>query len=99
MKKFGDIINVDVPVLIFFFADWHTPSEQMTPLLRELSIVMGEKAKIIKIDVTKNKELAVALNIDSLPTFMLYFNKEIVWREEGIKDEKTLFYILKKYSI
>ncbi|MDO5608277.1 MAG: thioredoxin family protein [Capnocytophaga sp.] len=98
MEKFGDIINVKVPVLICFFADWHGLSEQMNPILREVTVVMGEKAKVIKVDVDKNKDLTKALTINGLPTTIIYWNKELVWREEGVQSTETLLAALQKYA-
>ncbi|AEK22406.1 thioredoxin family protein [Capnocytophaga canimorsus] len=98
MEKFGDIINVNVPVLICFFADWHDGSMQMNPVLRETTIVMGDEAKIIKVDVDKNKELTRALKIDMLPTLIMYHNFEMVWRKQGFQDSDTLTHELRKYA-
>lgn len=99
MEKFGEIINVNVPVLICFFADWHEQSMQMNPVLREVTIVMGDDAKIIKIDVDKNKELTKALKINGLPTLMVYVKREIVWRGEGFYNGDILTSELLKHQL
>jgi thioredoxin 1 len=48
-----------VPVLIDFYTDWNESSIAMHPVIRVAAL--GDKAKVIRIDVDKNKELAEAL--------------------------------------
>lgn len=97
MPIFGEIINTKLPVLIVFFADWHPTSEKMTSILRETAIVLGEDAKVVKMDVDKNRELTKALVISGLPTHILYFRGEEVWRKEGLQASDELVNIVHQY--
>ena len=63
MSKFGELIDVDIPVLLDFFTEWNEQSTAMHPVLRDVAAALGDKAKVIKIDVDKNKELAEALRV------------------------------------
>ena len=72
MSKFGELINTQVPVLIDFYTDWNESSVSMHPVIRDVAAALGDKAKVIKIDVDKNQELADALRIKGLPTLMIY---------------------------
>jgi thioredoxin 1 len=58
---------------------------------------MGNKAKVIKIDVDKNAQLAEALRVKALPTLMIYKSGEMKWRQTGEQDAATLVGILKEY--
>lgn len=62
----------------------------MHPELKDVATALGNKAKVIKIDIDKNQELAEALRIKSLPTFVLYKNGEMIWRKSGVLDANTL---------
>ncbi|MFY8186541.1 MAG: thioredoxin family protein [Flavobacterium sp.] len=90
MSKFGDLINSEVPVLVDFFTDWSESSVAMDEVIRDVAAALGDKAKVIKIDIDKNKELADALKIKTLPTLMIYRNSEMVWRNAGELDANTL---------
>jgi thioredoxin 1 len=55
----------------------------MHPVIRDVAAALGDKAKVIKIDVDKNKELADALRIKGVPTLMMYKEGQMVWRQSG----------------
>lgn len=97
MSKFGEIIDVDIPVLLDFYTEWNEQSTAMHPVLRDVAAALGNKAKVIKIDVDKNKELAEALRVKGLPTFIIYKDGEMKWRHSGTQDADTLIEILKEY--
>lgn len=90
MSKFGELINSEVPVLVNFFTDWSESSQTMDEVVRNVAAAMGDKAKVIKIDIDKNKELADALKIKTIPTLMIYKNSEMIWRNGGELDANTL---------
>nr|WP_317632341.1 thioredoxin family protein [uncultured Flavobacterium sp.] len=94
MSKFGDIINVSVPVLINFYTDWSDSSSQMVAVVQNVSDTLGDTAYIVRIDAEKNKELAAALKIIGLPTFLVYKKGQMVWRESGILPADTLIQAL-----
>lgn len=97
MSKFGELIETRTPVLLDFYAEWDEASKQMHPVLREVAAALGEKARVIKIDVEKNKELSDALRVKSLPTLMIYKNGEMKWRQSGEQDAISLIGLVKEY--
>lgn len=97
MSKFGELINAHVPVLLDFYTDWNEPSTAMHPVLRDVAAALGDKAKVIKIDVEKNQDLAEALRIKGLPTLMIYKDGEMKWRQSGEQDANTLIGLVNEY--
>ncbi len=81
---FQEIINLDKPVLVDFFAEWCNPCKMMSPVLQELKLRVGDRASIIKIDVDKNPQVAANFQVRSVPTLMIFKKGQIRWRHSGI---------------
>ncbi len=97
MAKFGNLIDIQSPVLLNFFTDWNESSKLMHAVLKDVAAGIGDKGKVIKINVDKNEDLASALKVNGLPTFMIYKNGEMVWREKGEQDANTLIGLMSGY--
>ncbi|MFM7078396.1 MAG: thioredoxin [Bacteroidota bacterium] len=90
MSAFNDIIQSDKPVLVDFYATWCGPCKMMEPILKELSSMVGDDARIIKVDVDKNPTAAAAYNVMGVPTLIIFKNGKTIWRESGIVDAAEL---------
>ena len=90
MSKFGDLINEKYPLLLAFFLD-------KNPVLKDVAAAIGDKGRVVKIDVEKNNKISDALRIKVLPTLMIYKTGEMVWRQSGEQDANTLIGLMKEY--
>lgn len=97
MSKFGDLVKSEIPVLIDFYTNWEEHEESSTSILRNVATALGDKAKVIKIDVEKNEVLAKALRIKANPTFIIYKSNEMKWRQSGNQDENTLINLVEQF--
>ena len=96
MTKFGELISVEKPVLIDFYQDWDDV-QNTVDTLRDVAAALGDRAKVIKIDIKQNETLADALRVKGNPTFMIYKSGEMKWRQTGFQDANTLIGLVQKY--
>ncbi|AOR26523.1 thioredoxin [Formosa sp. Hel3_A1_48] len=97
MSKFGELIDVEVPVLFDFFTEWDEASNAMHDVLRDVAAALGDKAKVIKIDVDKNQALSEALRIKGLPTLIIYKSGDMKWRQSGELDANTIIGLMQNH--
>ncbi len=97
MSKFGELIDSEIPILLDFYTDWNESSTSMHPVLKDVAAAIGDKGKIIKINIDKNNELAQALRIKGLPTLMIYKSGDMVWRQSGEQDADTLINLMNEF--
>jgi len=90
MGKFSDIVKSSTPTLVDFHATWCGPCQAMHPVMDRLKNEMGSQVRILKIDVDKNQEVANKFKIKGVPTFVLFKDGEILWRQSGGMDLNTL---------
>ena len=85
METFKDVISSDQLVLVDFFATWCQPC-----ILEQVKEVLGDRIRIIKVDVDKYGVTASQYGIQSVPTLMLFRRGEVLWRTSGVMQKSEL---------
>lgn len=98
MEKFEDIIKSEKPVLVDFFATWCGPCKMQHPILEELHSKIGDKARILTVDIDKNEQLAAIYNVRSVPTLMVFKDGKMEWRESGVQSADKLEQVIAQFS-
>ncbi len=94
METFNDVIAGDKLVLVDFFATWCQPCKMMHPVLEEVKHILGDKIRIIKVDVDKYGDTAAQYQVQSVPTLMLFRNGEMLHRQSGAISRSELMALL-----
>ena len=89
-ETLNDIIQGDKPVLVDFSAEWCGPCKMMKPVLDELRGMLGDKIRILKIDIDKNPAITRSLNISGVPTLILFQKGQTLWRQSGVVPARQL---------
>ena len=97
MSKFGELIDGPHPLLLVFFEEIQTLSQELHPTLRDVAAAIGDRGKVIKIEIAKNPKLVEALRVKAIPTLMIYKMGEMVWRQSGEQDANTLISLMSDY--
>lgn len=84
-----EVLNSKVPVLVDFWATWCMPCQSMLPIVEELANERTD-AKICKINVDQQMELARKYRVMSIPTFIVFKDGEPVERVMGVQDKAKL---------
>ena len=93
---FQSLIEGKQPVLVDFSAEWCGPCKAMGPILQEVAAELKGKAKIIKVDVDRNPQVAEHFRIMGVPTFILFQNGAIKWRKSGMQSAYHLIDVIEK---
>ena len=92
--NFDSVIHDIKPVVVDFHALWCSPCKIQSPILKEVAAELGERVRIIKIDVDNNSEIASRFNVQSVPTIIIFKNGKLVWRQSGVVSKNELKSVL-----
>ena len=99
MEKFEELINNTAePVLVDFYATWCGPCKMMHPILENVKARVGNKARIVKIDVDEQQALAMKYQIQAVPTLMLFKGGKQVWRQSGVAQSNQLVELIESQA-
>jgi thioredoxin 1 len=86
----ADVLKATGPVVVDFWAEWCGPCKMIAPALEEISVSLGEKVKIVKLNVDENPGVAAKYGIMSIPTLMIFKNGEMASRQVGAAPKQKL---------
>ena len=97
METFKEVISGDQLVLVDFFATWCQPCKMMHPILEQVKEVLGDRIRIIKVDVDKYGVTASQYRIHSVPALMLVRQGEVLWRTSGVVQKAGLLATIDRF--
>lgn len=90
-----EVAKSDVPVLLDFWASWCGPCQMVSPIVDEVADEVQGKAKVGKINVDEEQELAQAFNVMSIPTLVVINNGKLVNQAVGVRSKEEILDMIK----
>jgi thioredoxin 1 len=90
-RTFRELINQsDKPVLVDFYADWCGPCQTLSPIVQQVASSMGDRIRVIKVNVDKNQHAAMHYHIRGVPTLIIFYGGKEIWRKAGLMTKRAL---------
>jgi thioredoxin 1 len=86
----NDVLKSKTPVVVDFWAEWCGPCKMIGPSLEEISNAMGERVKILKINIDQNPGTPGKYGVRGIPTLMMFKNGELAATKVGAAPKGTL---------
>ena len=67
-----DVLESDTPVLVDFWAEWCGPCKTIGPALEEISDEMGDRVKIVKLNIDENPQTPQQFGVRGIPTLLIF---------------------------
>jgi len=92
--NFNSLINDTRPVIVDFHALWCAPCKAQSAILKEIATELGDKVRVIKIDVDQNPDIAGRYHVQGVPTLAIFKDGELKYKQAGVHSKNQLMNIL-----
>jgi len=86
----AEVLESSVPVLVDFWAEWCGPCKMLAPVLDEIAVETAGRAKVVKVNVDQNANLAARFGIQAIPTLLYFANGTLRDRSMGFAGKKAI---------
>jgi thioredoxin 1 len=86
----SEVLKASGPVVVDFWAEWCGPCRMIAPALEEIAGSLGDKVKIVKLNVDESPATATKYGIQSIPTLMIFKNGQMASRQIGAAPKQKL---------
>jgi thioredoxin 1 len=86
----AEVLEAETPVLVDFWAPWCGPCRMVAPVVEEIAKERADALKVVKLNVDENQQTAIAYDVMSIPTLILFSNGEVAKKVIGAYPKRKL---------
>ena len=86
----AEVLKSDIPVVVDFWASWCGPCRMLAPVIEGLAKDLEGKAKVGKVNVDEENQLAAKYDIMSIPTVLAFKDGKVAASSVGVKSKEQL---------
>jgi thioredoxin 1 len=90
-----EVLNSETPVLLDFWASWCGPCRMVGPIVEEVAAETLNTAKVGKVNVDEEPELAQKFNVMSIPTLVVMKSGKVAKSTVGVKSKQAILDMMK----
>ena len=95
----AEVLQSTQPVLVDFWAEWCGPCKMIAPVLEELAGEFAGRARIGKVNIDNDQELATQYGIRAIPTLLFFKGGQVAEQVVGAKSKKELKASLERLAV
>lgn len=89
-QKMNELKDTKGVALVEFYASWCPHCKRMMPVVEDIKVLLDGRAKVYQFDIDENSDFATALDVTSIPAFIIVRDGEEMWRATGEMDGSVL---------
>ncbi len=86
----SEVLGSSAPVLVDFWAEWCQPCKMLAPTIDDVAEHYGDKAKVGKLDIDNNRDVAMKFGISAIPTVLVFQNGEVKKQFVGLTRKEDI---------